>query len=599
MVDSFSISQPQALPNNGGSNAMANTSNNLPLVNQNLGFNSNVGPAPAPSTTMDASAIQGSTTTPSFHFPTATPSVGTSAQSANSANTSIPTPQSIIQQETQPTPAEATNTSLLQKVAALMQGKTSLATNQTNAESAAGIPAMTKTVNDLSTQIQGLADQSTALQNAAGAGGTIDNQEQNAATGRGITAGGLAPLHSADLRNNQIQQASIAAQALTLKSAYYAANGNLTLAKDAADKAGQVQFDAEVQQIDYMNSLIEANKPQMTKEEKGQADLVAAQLADRTNAINNAKADKVTGVGLAAAAMKNNPNDAAAQYAAQQVLAMNPDDPNYLNKVALLVGKYQQDPNAVALQIAQINNERANTAKTLLDTKISRDAANGNSTVPVQNGDGSTSQVPANVAPYYNTSHSGVGYVDASTLQGTAAQKTAIVNQAQKAGLKVITNKNTATDLFNIGDANNKLDTVLSTLANIDQPSALSRDLYGLGLTTLAVKAQSDPQQAASGALSSIGTDILKAMQGVQGSRMSQAAVANITKELPTVYDTNATVQAKVQNLQKLLNDREDAILGKTGTNGTNQTTLMTGPDGKSYNVPNDKVAAFKAAGGK
>ncbi len=87
-------------------------------------------------------------------------------------------------------------------------------------------------------------------------------------------------------------------------------------------------------------------------------------------------------------------------------------------------------------------------------------------------------------------------------------------------------------------------------------------------------------------------------MQGVQGSRMSQAAVANITKELPTVYDTQATVQTKVQNLQKLLNDRENAILGTTGTNGSNQTTLMMGPDGKQYNVPNDQVAAFTKAGG-
>lgn len=369
-----------ALANNGGSNPNAAlsaggvSSSNQSYVNPNAGFQATgqitPSPVPAPSTTMDAGAIQDSTTTPAFHFPSESPSVGTSAQNANSANTSIPTPQSIIQQESDPTPAEATNTTLLQKVAALIQGKTSLATNQTNAESAAGIPAMTKTVNDLSTQIQGLADQSTALQTAAGAGGSIENSEQDAATGRGITTGGLAPSNASDLRKNQIQQATIASQALTLKSAYYAANGNLTLAKDAADKSAQVQFDAEEQQINYMNSLIEANKPQMTKEEQAQADLVKAQLDDRTNAINNAKADKVTGVGLAATAMKNNPNDPTAQYAAQQVLAMNPDDPNYLNKVASLVGKYQTDPIATQQSLLDLQ-------KTRLDIQVAQQNLNG------------------------------------------------------------------------------------------------------------------------------------------------------------------------------------------------------------------------------
>jgi len=34
-------------------------------------------------------------------------------------------------------------------------------------------------------------------------------------------------------------------------------------------------------------------------------------------------------------------------------------------------------------------------------------------------------------------------------------------------------------------------------------------------------------------------------------------------------------------------------------TSSSSGTTVMTGPDGKQYNVPNDKVAAFKAAGGK
>lgn len=589
-----------ALANNGGSNPNAAlsaggvSSSNQSYVNPNAGFQATgqitPSPVPAPSTTMDAGAIQDSTTTPAFHFPSESPSVGTSAQNANSANTSIPTPQSIIQQESDPTPAEATNTTLLQKVAALIQGKTSLATNQTNAESSAGIPAMTKTVNDLSTQIQGLADQSTALQTAAGAGGSIENSEQDAATGRGITTAGLAPINTSDLRKNQIQQATIASQALTLKSAYYAANGNLTLAKDAADKSAQVQFDAEEQQINYMNSLIEANKPQMTKEEQAQADLVKAQLDDRTNAINNAKADKVTGVGLAATAMKNNPNDPTAQYAAQQVLAMNPDDPNYLNKVASLVGKYQTDPIATQQSLLDLQ-------KTRLDIQVAQQQLGGGSPVTVQNPDGTTTNIPSNVAPYYDTSNSGIGYVDASTIQGTEGQKSAIINQAQAAGLKVITNKDTALDLTNIKDANAKLDTIGGIMTGIDQPDALSRNLYGAGLTKLASLAQTNPQQAASGALQGVGLDILKAISGVQGFRGNTSVVQQITDHLPTIYDTNDVAQQKISYIRNLIDDRENAILGKTGSN-TEASVILTGPDGLQYNVPASKAAAFKEAGG-
>jgi hypothetical protein len=217
----------------------------------------------------------------------------------------------------------------------------------------------------------------------------------------------------------------------------------------------------------------------------------------------------------------------------------------------------------------------------------------GTPNVNIINADGQSLSVPINVAPYVQTSHSGVAYADLSSVQGTAAQKAEVVKEAQAAGIKVITNANTATDLFNIGDANNKLDTVTDLLSGIDQPGWVERAAYGFGLTSLATAAQSDPRKAAAGVLSSIGTDVLKAMQGVQGSRMSQAAVANINKELPTIYDTQATVSQKVSNLQALLSDRENAILGQPGSNAAaaaanatyelNGQTYAQGPDGLYY----------------
>ena len=216
---------------------------------------------------------------------------------------------------------------------------------------------------------------------------------------------------------------------------------------------------------------------------------------------------------------------------------------------------------------AQINSINQ---KTYQDAKTS-----GNQTVIQTDDKGRSFQVPTIVAPYLNTSNSGVNWVDASTLQGTAAEKTQIVNAAQQAGLKVITNKNQAADLSNISDANNKLDTIGTILSGIAQPSALSRDLYGIGLTWLATKAQSNPQQAAAGALQSVGLDILKAISGVQGFRGNQTAIQQVTEHLPSIYDTTAVVNQKIDYIKQLMNDRERGLLGTPKATDANLTTTF------------------------
>jgi hypothetical protein len=234
---------------------------------------------------------------------------------------------------------------------------------------------------------------------------------------------------------------------------------------------------------------------------------------------------------------------------------------------------------------ATLANTKATTAKTQAET-----AGLGTGTT----GSGTNGNIPSTLQPYLNTSTNGTNYIDASTLQGTASQKTNLINQATAAGLKVITNKNTAADLVNIQDANSKLDTVTSMLQGIDQPGWVERAMGGLGLTQLQVMAQSDPRKAAAGALSAIGTDVLKAMQGVQGSRMSQAAVANINKELPTIYDTQDTVTQKVTTLKNLLSDRENAALRtSTGSSGSSSNTTKSG---KPFDMAGAKKAGYSDA---
>jgi hypothetical protein len=320
--------------------------------------------APPVSQTQNASDLnsQISGNTQGVVFPQA-PGAPTNAISANTSVTSpIPTAADVLSQGTAQTPAEKTNTTLLQKVAALIGGKTGQQTMTNQAEQSAGVPGLQSTYDQLNSQIQGLNDQATQLSQAASPGGAIQNQEQQNAQGRGITTGGLAPTTAADLRENQIKQAAIASQSLTLKAALYGAQNKLSMAKDAADKAALAQYEDQQNQIDYMNALIAANAPQMNKEEKAQAALVTQNLQDRQTQITNAQEDKKTIIAMAVAAMKNNPNDPAAQYAAQQALAESNQQQPDLQKALSLVGAFQSDPNATAKAIADLANTRADIA---------------------------------------------------------------------------------------------------------------------------------------------------------------------------------------------------------------------------------------------
>lgn len=250
-------------------------------------------------------------------------------------------------------------------------------------------------------------------------------------------------------------------------------------------------------------------------------------------------------------------------YGAASVLkqALATGDPNAVARINATMGNSFDLATAAATPTLDEQVKQANIAqsKAAIASSYSNIAKN-----KFDMSGGSTSgNYSAALAPYINQTSGGTQYFDASSLQGTASQKTALINQATAAGLKVITNKNTAADLVNITDAKNKLQTIQGVMQNIAQPSWLERDLGGLGLTKLAALAQSDPRKAAAGSLSAVGLDILKAISGVQGFRGNQTAVQQVTDHLPKITDTTAVVNQKVDYINQLISDREDAALGQ------------------------------------
>jgi hypothetical protein len=547
---------------------------------------------PAPSQTTDASKVNsymsGNTTGSVFPPPPAAPTKGTSANTG--VPNPIPTPQDIINQGNAQTPAEKTNQSLLEKVAALIGQKQSQQGLTNAAEAKAGVPALTKTVNDLNTQLEGLNNQALDLQNQARPGGAIENKEQQNVLGRGVTAAGLAPITAGDLRKNQIQQSAIASQALTLKSAIYGAQGQLSLAKDAADKAAQAQYEDQQNQIDYQNALIQANLPQMTKEEKNQALLVQTQLADRQTQIDNAKQDKQTIIALATAALKNNPNDPAAHYAAQQALALSNQQQPDLQGAFNLIGKYQSDP--IATQQALLNLQKTRQDIRLNNMNLGLDASGK----PIAGG----GSVPSNLQPYYKTAYDGTPYVDLSTL--SPSQKYTAAQVASANGIKPILTAEDADKISHIAVTKSNLQDIISAFNSVP----VEKDIpFAQGVDNAIKDFFGDPTIRSYQDFRTSAINTLQALAGGSGSgfRITQSEIQAAIKDIPILTgpsaDTRASAQAKIDNLNGQIQKWQTQILGGGNTAAKDAgTTIMTGPGG-TFAVPNDQVELFKANGYK
>ena len=434
---------------------------------------------------------------------------------------------------------------------------------QNDQETEAGIPQLRTTQNDLKTQLLQLTNEAKA----------IPNQLQLDATGRGVTAGGLAPIQSGALRENAIK-------ALNVSSLLDATNGLLASAQDKVDRAAKAKYDPIQEEIDAATKNLDLilKSPNATVADKNRAN---AQLQLQKQKQDQLDQDKQNTKDVNAVALEAAKNGADAATL-QKIMATK----NQAEAIAA-AGDSLKTPST---QVVDLNG-----TKTLVDTKtgatikvLSSPSSGPGETVAVSDGKGGQLNIPVDVAPYYNTSSSGVPYVDASTLQGTAGEKKNIVDAAQKAGLKVILNKNTAADLSNISDANNKLDTISQIMQGIDQPGPLSRALYGIGLTKLATMAQTNPQQAAADSLRSVGLDMLKAISGVQGFRGNATVVQQINDHLPSIYDTNAVAQQKLDYIRQLISDRENGLLGvqKTSTPTYKGITLPGGSSnsGSTYN---------------
>ena len=148
--------------------------------------------------------------------------------------------------------------------------------DETALEEEAGLEGLQATEKSLSDQIKALsADRK-----------NISDVKQLEATGRGITAGGLAPLTMAELRKNSIQANILSAQ-------LDAARGDVASAQTKIDKALAAKYDpirAKQEALEKNLDLI-INSPEYTLEQKARAEAKKKELDEENKEIEQQEAD--------------------------------------------------------------------------------------------------------------------------------------------------------------------------------------------------------------------------------------------------------------------------------------------------------------------
>lgn len=492
------------------------------------GYTAPVNSAPTISPMMDAGAMQQGA--PQLNLQPPTPPTDHSATLS-----AIPTVDSIVNNSVQtPEATQLKNSqSTLEKLMSSLTGRTA---DQQKAEQASGATDYSKQLNDLNSQITSLKNEATA----------IPLQDQNNAQGRGITAGGLAPVTAAQVRTNAIK-------ALTLNSLADTIKGNLANAQAQADKAVALIYDPIEQQIKVAQQQITDNMPFFTAAEKKQADIQTAQLAERSRLLDQQKEDKKTVLGFAAEAAKNG----APTLILQQATAL--DDPQ---QALSTLSQYMSDPNDKAKALADIAQTRAQTS--LINANIKK-----------VNAETSGLGIPVVTNPQAGQ-YKGALDVILGSAKFTKDQKTAVINAVNNGQDPFSVIKNQAKNIMGQTEAT-KVTNFEVAKSQVQDLSTLLKDYYANGGKTNLLsgsyeKVLNNLGQVNDPKLVSLATQISSALQiyrnAVSGTAYSEQEGKDISSIFPGINKTqglnDAILAGRLKAFDSTIDGSYRSALGST-----------------------------------
>lgn len=260
---------------------------------------------------------------------------------------SIPTFEQIQSQINQTSQAETTADDLMQRILGTSAQVGQKAQRTLQAEQQAGLPQFQTQLGDINSQLQALQKEALAI--------PLQLQEQ--ATGRGVTAGGLAPIQTGQLRQNAIKSLTLSAIGQTLQ-------GNIANAQATAQRAVDLEFAPLEAELNTLKTAYEMNKDRLTRQDKKRADTLNLQIAERTRLLDEQKADKKTVLGFVAEASKNG---------APAVLVQRASEMNNPSEALAMLSQYMVDPMVKQQALADLAFKRAQTAKVYSDMALSKE----------------------------------------------------------------------------------------------------------------------------------------------------------------------------------------------------------------------------------
>ncbi len=305
-------------------------------------------PTPVPAT---PSTVSSSTLTPTTPITYSTPNP-VPTYPVGTLDPTVPTPVAAA------TPLESTANDITARLRTLTDSLVGKSEYQTTQEAAVGLPDLMKTQTDLAAQLKGLQNEAQA----------IPIQLQNDAVGRGITAGGLAPIQSAQLRDNAVK-------ALTVSTLLEASKGNIANAQAIADKAVAQKYGPIEEQITAAkaNLSLILNSPEYTLEEKNRAQVQLDIQNKRQAALDQAKSDaKEISTTAINATQYASSFKATTQYptvASALSAITNAKSPTEASTIAAMTGLTK--PVDLQTQVVELNGRKVlidtNTGKTIKD----------------------------------------------------------------------------------------------------------------------------------------------------------------------------------------------------------------------------------------